>query len=149
VTQTQEAGDLTGYSGHRHISLDEMATIQPGLARIMPEIGTRVWKCYYAAEAQNWVLANFQLKEVMELMELGAFTRPKYAEHLETFMSDNLGKVKNAIAAQDFAAFDTAFHEAVSAANAYHDQWDKGFIVWKLPDGPPPDLDLTPRPPKK
>ena len=45
-------------------------------------------------------------------------------------MSDNLAKVKYAITAQDFAAFDTAFHGTVAPASAYHDQWDKGFIVW-------------------
>jgi hypothetical protein len=143
VTQTE--ADLSGHSGHRDISLDELAIIQPGLARIMPEVGARMWKCYYAAKAENWVLANFQLKEAKGLMELGAFTRPKYAEHLETFMNDDLGKVVKAIAAKDFAAFDQAFREAVAAGNAYHDQWDKGFIVWKIPDMPPPDLDLTPR----
>jgi len=144
VTQTQ-TGDAAGFSGHRHISLDELATIQPGLARLMPEVGTRMWKCYYAAKAQNWVLADFQLKEVKELMELGSFTRPKYAEHLDTFMSDDLTKVAQAIGAKDFSTFDTAFRDAVAAGNAYHDQWQKGFIVWRLPDFPPPDLDLTPR----
>ena len=31
------------------------------------------------------------------------------------------------------------------AANAYHELRDKPYIRWKLPDAPPPDLDLTPR----
>ena len=53
--------------------------------------------------------------------------------------------VAQAIGAKDFSTFDTAFRDAVAAGNAYHDQWQKGFIVWRLPDFPPPDLDLTPR----
>ena len=42
-----------------------MATIQPGLARIMPEIGARTWKLFYAAKAQNWPMAKFQYKEII------------------------------------------------------------------------------------
>jgi len=30
-------------------------------------------------------------------------------------------------------------------ANELHRRWQKEWIVWKLPDSPPPDLDLTPR----
>jgi hypothetical protein len=33
----------------------------------------------------------------------------------------------------------------VDAANAYHDVYDKSFLKWKIPDQPPPDLDMTPR----
>jgi hypothetical protein len=31
----------------------------------------------------------------------------------------------------------------VDEANAYHEKYDKGFLRWKLPDAPPPDLDLS------
>src|SRR5262249_48106799 len=44
-------------SGKNSMTLDDMATIQPGLARIMPEIGARTWKLFYAAKAQNWPMA--------------------------------------------------------------------------------------------
>lgn len=33
----------------RKLTGDQLAAIQPGLARLMPEIGNRVWKLYYAA----------------------------------------------------------------------------------------------------
>jgi hypothetical protein len=33
----------------------------------------------------------------------------------------------------------------VDKANAYHDEYDKPFIRWRIPDHPPPDLDMTPR----
>ena len=52
-------------SGKNTMTLDDMATIQPGLARIMPEIGARTWKLYYAAKAQNWPMAKFQYKEII------------------------------------------------------------------------------------
>ena len=31
------------------------------------------------------------------------------------------------------------------AANAYHELKEKPYIYWKLPDAPPPDMDLRPR----
>ena len=37
------------------------------------------------------------------------------------------------------------FHAAIDAANAYHELKEKPYIYWKLPDTPPPDLDLRPR----
>ena len=136
--------EITGYSGHRHMSLDEIAALQPGLARLMPDIGTRTWKMYYAAKANNWTLANFQLKEIKELMEFCMFTRPKYEGDLEEFIEQQMAVLEKAIRAQDFAAFDQGFQEAVSQANAYHEKHDKP-LRWKLPDIPPLDLDVNPR----
>jgi hypothetical protein len=136
---------LTVWSGHREMSVEDVATIQPGLGRIMPEVGARTWKLYYAAKAGNWALATFQAKEIKGLMELGAFTRPKHEEALNKFMEEEWKLLQESINKQDFAAFEAAFHKAVDAGNAYHELKDKPYIVWKLPDTPPPDLDLRPR----
>src|SRR3989442_917223 len=46
-------------TGKSSFGLDELGHIQPGLARIMPEIGARIWKCYYAGKAGNHPLARF------------------------------------------------------------------------------------------
>jgi hypothetical protein len=137
--------DVTVWSGHREMSLEDVAVIQPGLGRIMPEIGGRTWKTYYAAKARNWPLAKFQAKEMRGLMELGAFTRPKYEDNLNQFLTENWKPVEEAIAKEDFAAFETAFHKAVEAGNAFHELRDKPYLKWKLPETPPPDLDMTPR----
>lgn len=143
------AKDLKVWTGHREMTLEEIGAIQPGLGWIMPAIGQRAWKLFYAAKESNWVLANFQLKEVRELMELGAFTRPKYEQNLEQFLTENWAPLEEAIKQENFALFEECFHKAIQAANAFHELQDKGYIVWKLPDQPPPDLDLTPKPPKK
>jgi hypothetical protein len=136
---------LTVWTGHRQMSLEDVVTIQPGLGRIMPEIGARTWKLYYAAKAENWPLATFEAKEIKGLMELGGFTRPKHEEALNQFLEENWKPLQDAINKKDLAAFEDAFRKAVEAANAYHEMKDKPYIVWKLPDAPPPDLDLRPR----
>ena len=141
---TEEATKPTGYSGHAYFSIDDLAAMQPGLARIMPEIGARYWKLYYAAKASNWPLAIFQLKEIEELMEFGGITRPKYADGLDTFVREDLGAMKSALEKNDWESFESAYNQGIANANDYHKSFKKGMIVWKLPDYEPPDLDLTP-----
>src|SRR5438128_1557525 len=51
--------DVTVWSGHREMSLEDVAVIQPGLGRIMADIGNRAWKVYSAATAKNGPLAPF------------------------------------------------------------------------------------------
>jgi hypothetical protein len=137
--------DLTFSGGHRAMSIEDVVTIQPGLGRIMPEIGNRTWKLFYAAKAGNWPMAKFQYKEIKGLMELGAFTRPKHEDALNQYMEENWKTLEKPLEDKNFAAFEDAFHKCVDAANAYHELKDKPYIVWKLPDSPPPDVDLRPR----
>lgn len=132
-------------SGKGDMAIDEMAVIQPGLARIMPEIGNRAWKLYYAAKAGNWPNAMYQWKEAKKLFELGAFTRPKHEEAIEEYLRDDWAPLEAAIKDRDLDSFLAAFDRAVDSANAWHDKKDKPYIRWRVPDTPPPDLDLTPR----
>lgn len=141
----EEDNEIRAFSGHRHWSLDELASVQPGLARIMPDIGRRAWTLIYAARAGNWELAHFQLKEIRELMDLGGFTRPKYAADLEEFSEQNLGALEKAIKAQNLEVVESEFRRGIQQANAYHEKHNKGFLVWRTPDAPPPDMDLTPK----
>ena len=130
----------------RKLTGEDLAAMQPGLARLMPDIGSRVWKLYYAAQAKNWPLAKFQLKEAKKLMELGALTRPKYEENLGKFIEEQVKPMMAAIEAEDLETFNQEFEKSVEQANAYHELYDKPFLRWKVPAQPPPDLDLTPRP---
>ena len=141
---TQDADKPVGWSGSAYFTLDDLAAMQPGLARIMPEVGQRYWKLYYAAEAANWPMAKFQLGEIEELMEFGMITRPKYADDLETFVRQDMRAMKNAIESKDWESFDAAYQQGIKNANDYHKSNNKGMIVWKLPGEPPPDLDLAP-----
>ena len=132
-------------TGKSHLSLEELGHVQPGMARIMPEVGVRIWKCFYAGKAKNKPLARFQLKEAVNLMEIGVLLRPKYTDNMYKFIEEQVEVVKQAIEAEEWDKFEAAFHEMVDSANAYHEVYDKEFLRWKIPDEPPPDLDMTPR----
>jgi hypothetical protein len=87
----------------------------------------------------------YQWKETKALFELGAFMRPKHEEALEQYLREDWSKLEAAIKAEDFANFKRVFDEAIDSANAWHEKKDKPYIRWRLPDHPPPDLDLRPR----
>ena len=126
------------------LALSDLGHLLPGMAEIMPLVGGRIWKCYYAGKARNRPLARFQLSEAVNLMEKGAILRPKYAEDMEVFLSDQVALVRKCIEGEDWDGFEKAFVAMVDAANAMHEKYDKAFLRWKVPDEPPPDLDLTP-----
>jgi hypothetical protein len=123
--------------------LSDLGHLLPGMAEIMPLVGERIWKCYYAAHAHNRKLAAFQLKEAVNLMQKGSILRPKYEEDMDAFIAGEVGKLQANIEAEDWDAFETNFTAMVDQANAYHEKYDKSFLRWQLPSTPPPDLDLT------
>jgi hypothetical protein len=125
--------------------LSDLGHLLPGMAEIMPLVGERIWKCYYAGKAHNKPLARFQLAEAVNLMEKGIILRPKYTEDMEKFLTGVVATVRTAIEEEDWESFDGAFDKMVESANANHELYDKGFLRWKVPDQPPPDLDMTPQ----
>ena len=133
---------IVGRSRHGALTLDQLAALQPGLGRLMPEISDRYWILYYAAQAGHWRLAGYQLRQVRNLMMIGATTRPAQAQRLSDFTAHYLGPIEKAIMAEDFAAFDQAFRASVTAVNAYHVETGHPEIVWQLPDEPPKHLAL-------
>ena len=142
---------MTDSSDHDHdiaikggsFSLSDLGSLLPGMAEIMPLVGERIHKCYYAGKAGNKVLARFQLSEAVNLMEKGSILRPKYTENMDKFIAESVAAVRESIEAEDWDRFETAFAAMIEQANANHEFYDKGFLRWKMPDQPPADLDLT------
>ena len=132
-------------TGKGTFSLEDLGPLMPGMAEIMPLVGARIWKCYYAGKAKNKPLADFQLKEAVNLMEVGVLLRPKYTDNMYKFIEEQVEVVKKAIKDEDWDAFEAAFEEMIDHANAYHELYDKPYLRWKIPSEPPPDLDMTPR----
>jgi hypothetical protein len=51
--------------------LEKLAEIQPGLGTVMIEYSHRYSTMYHAAKGGNWGLAGYQLKEALEIQEVG------------------------------------------------------------------------------
>ena len=111
-------------TGKSQLTLEELGAVQPGMARVMPEVGARMWKCFYAGKAKNKPLARFQLKEAVNLMEMGVLLRPKYTDNMYKFIEEQVEVVKTAIEGEDWDKFEAAFNEMVDCANAYHEVYE-------------------------
>ncbi len=138
--------NIVGKTKHGEMSLDQLAEMQPGLARLMPEVSDAYWTAYYAARGGNWRLAAYYVRKIGNLFKLCAITRPKYARQLDAYKMFTLDPLEATIAAKDFTSFDRVYKAGIAEANRYHVETGYGQIVWKLPAEPPPHLDLGPQP---
>ena len=130
---------------HGTLTVDEIADMQPGMARLMEEVSRRYWALYYAAKAGNWELARYMEKEAEKTFKTAAAARPKYADDLAVFVRETLAPIIAAIDARDWPAFDTAYRRGIEESDRYHEKYNKRFIRFRLPDHPPEWFDLAPR----
>jgi hypothetical protein len=124
--------------------LKTLAGIQPGLGTVMIEYGTRFGIMYYSAKGGNWKFAEYQLKEMTEIQEVGETTRPPRAKGLKMFESGMLTPIGAAIQAKDFKKFDTAFQAAVNGCNGCHAAEGFPFIKYVLPKTNPSPISEKP-----
>lgn len=130
-------------TGKGTFALHELGPLLPGVAELMPKVGQRMWRCFYAGMARNKALARFELNEAINLLQKCAFVEPRYADQMENFLEEELDWVREVIDDEAWDGFEEAFRRMVSRANVYHHLFDRPFLWWKIPDTPPPDLDVT------
>src|SRR5437762_11876051 len=130
---------------HDTWAVDELAAMQPGMARLMDELSRRYWVLYYAAKAGNWELAGYMERESEKILHTASAPRPKYREDIAAFVRDRFGPAARAIEAKDWRAFDLAYHPGIEDWNTYQHKYNKNFIRFRLPDHPPEWFDLVPR----
>ena len=130
---------------HGALTVDQIAAMQPGMARLMDELSRRYWTLFYAAKARNWELASYMVKESEKVLKTAAVARPKYAEDIAAFVRETFGSIAAAIASKDWPAFEKAYRRGVSESDRLHDKYNKSFLRFRLPDHPPEWFDLAPR----
>jgi hypothetical protein len=130
-------------NGKRELTLDELALMQPGMDRLMAEVGPRAHRLFYAAEAGNWRLADYFFRSLVKQLRLCATSRPKYDADMTAYLDEDCAPVRDAIRQRDGAAFASAYERMIERANHYHGVFGKPYIVWVTPATPPEDLDLS------
>lgn len=137
-----DADELLVDNGKRHMTLNELARLQPGMDRLMAEIAERARRLYYAATAGNWPAAAYFCRTLTKHLKESAFSRPKYAEAMEEFLDVDYAPLRDAVNAKDGAAFVAAWDHLVQRVNHWHGEFGVGYLRYRTPDTPPPDLDL-------
>jgi hypothetical protein len=134
-----------GSNGRAELTLDDLANLHGGLARAMVEISDRATRCYQAAQAKNKKVARHQLGELTKALRLAVLTRPQYDTAIEKFIAEELAPVRATIDEENWDAFESVWDGLTIAVNQSHEEFDHGYLVWKVPTNAPSDLDLTPR----
>lgn len=141
----EEADRIVVDNGKRSMTLNELARSQPGMDRLMAEIAERARRLYYAATLGNWPAAGYFCRTLSKSLRDSAFSRPKYAEAMAEFLDVDYAPLREAVGNADGEAFRAAWDHVVERVNHWHEEFGKGYLVYKTPDTPPPDLDLRPR----
>jgi hypothetical protein len=131
------------HNGKRELTLDELALMQPGMDRLMAEVGPRAHRLYYAAMAGNWRLADYFFRSMVKQLKLCATSRPKYDTDMAAYLDEDCAPVREAIRTRDVTRFESSYERMIDRANHYHEVFGKPYIKWVTPASPPEDLDLT------
>ena len=127
---------------HGELTLEQLAEVQPGMARLMKEIGDRFHVLYHAAKGGNWRLAEHEQKATISILKVGATLRPKYHQDINAFIQSHLQPLGESIKAKDWKQFEHAYKDAVDETNKLHEKYGYGFIHYKLSKDPPSYYDL-------
>jgi hypothetical protein len=130
---------------HGELTLEQLAEVQPGLARLMKEIGDRFHVLYHAAKGGNWKLAEHEQKVTISILRVGATLRPKFHQDITSFIQSNLHPLGESIKAKDWERFEHCYKNAVDETNKLHEKYGYGFIHYKLSKTPPDYYDLSSR----
>ena len=135
---------ITIKTRHGELTLEQLAEAQPGIARLMKEIGERFQILYYAAKGGNWRLAQHELNVVISIFRAGATLRPKFAADFSGFVQSHLSPISEMIGGRNWKGFEDAYRKGVDEANKFHEKYGYGFVRYVLPGSRPEYLDLAP-----
>lgn len=111
---------------------------RPGLGEFMAGIQLHHEKLWFAGQAQNWKLADFEIHEIMEALDdikVYASDRPE-VKSLPMIMAP-VDSMNNAIAKKDPVLFKSAYMLLTNTCNNCHRATQHEFNVIKTPTVPP------------
>ena len=120
------------------------AAAAPELGAQMLELQIRHARLWQAGEAQNWMLAQFQLAELRESFggivesngEHAALQPQRLAEVLPAMTEPALAQLQAAVDAHDKAKFEAGYDALSAGCNACHAAAEHGFLVIQRPRTP-------------
>jgi hypothetical protein len=105
----------------------------PRLGDIMSAAQTRHQKLLFAAKAQNWELAAFELSQLKASLVEAALLYSGIPISNVTTLEAPLRAVSDAIAAKDGHGFAKAFGDVTEGCNSCHRSMKRSFVVIKVP----------------
>ena len=109
----------------------------PRLADIMNALQLRHLKLYFAARAQNWELADFELRQAKAGLTQAALLYSGLPVTNITTLATPVEALSDAVKAKDQRKFMDAFGQLTNGCNACHQSMGRKFIVIAEPTGQP------------
>ena len=109
-------------------------TYSPGLGEFMNGIQAHHAKLWYAWENKNWKLAEFEVEEILELVEdIQKYKADRKETKLMNMVNPSLDKVKLAIDNKNLISFKSSFTELTNTCNSCHLATEHEFNVVQVP----------------
>jgi len=144
MSDETKGAEIKAKTRHGEMTLDQLAEIQPGLAKIMQEISHDYSYAYHAAKGGNWRLAAHELSLVRTEFRTAKVTRPKFTSDLDNFDAEYIVPILKAIQAKDWAACEEAFERGTEGSDKYHDKYGFNYVRFILQKEAPLDVHLGP-----
>ncbi len=109
----------------------------PKLGDIMNAVQARHIKLWFAGKAQNWELANYELRGLQAGLVEAAVLYEGIPISNVTTMTKPVQSISDAIKAKDAKLFAKAVGELTDGCNACHQSMQRGFIAIRVPTEQP------------
>lgn len=110
----------------------------PRLGDIMGGVQTRHVKLWFAGKAQNWALAEFELRQLKAGLSEAALLYSGIPVSNVTTLDGPLTDVSDAISAKDARKFAKAMSGLTDGCNGCHQSMERAFIAIRIPAEPQP-----------
>ena len=113
-------------------------TYKPGLGEFMSGIQVHHAKLWFAGEAGNWALADFEMNEIQEAIEdIKTYCADRPEAALIHMINPALDSLNISIREKDIVRFKNSFNLLTGTCNSCHKATKHEFNVIQIPATPP------------
>ena len=113
-------------------------TYKPGLGEFMSGIQVHHAKLWFAGEARNWKLAQFEVDEIKEAFEdIKQFNTDRPEVKSIPMIEMAMDSMDDAIKKKNLQLFENTYKTLTNTCNKCHQATNHEFNVIKTPDTPP------------
>lgn len=114
------------------------ASYTPGLGEFMSSIQVHHAKLWFAGQAQNWELANFEIAEIKEsLDDIPVYCANRPEVQKLGMIRPAIDSISKAIGTKNALLFNSSFMVLTNTCNSCHQATQHAFNSIKVPDHPP------------
>ena len=125
--------------------IERLKSIVPGQATAMTQVAYNFSNLWFAAQAENWPLAQFYANETRVRLRWALRITPvrkistgdlELQPFLDALEKDSLARVGEAIAAKNVGQVETAYRATLESCHACHAASEKDYLELQVPTAP-------------